>query len=305
MTPLKWPKELDAEALFSKVFRPTRAKLDEARAATVGAESPREALERVVARGLCPDDWLDSPTQAGRAFGGKAHSPRRIPQLIETVTALASDVEGVLAAEELAREFLRRAGRVTKIAPANAPVFWRERGGEKVHREGAFPIGRAPLPLDLMALHDVEFDDRLVDALLVAADPPSPHALKKWRLDVARPASNYLRPTKHIAGWNSLAQRALRERGVACLQAIEHHRRAWFCAVLATDRRTLREQLRSFASTAVVGDVLAGVDFAALPNIFEPLAKLWWTGYALRVADDERIEIQLPSLDFDAAEMGP
>lgn len=305
MSMLKWPKELDARALCARVFRPTRAKLEEARAATDGAESPREGLERAVARGLCPEDWLDSPPNGGRAFGGKAHSPKRIPQWIETVTALASDAEGVLAAEELARDFLRRASRVTKIAPPDAPVFWRERGGEKVHREGAFPVGRAPLPMDLLALHDVEFDFRVVDALLVAADPPSARSLKKWRRDVERPTSNYLRPTKHITAWNVLAHRALNDGGVACSQAIEHHRQAWFCAVLATDPRKIRELLRNPASTTVVGDALADVDCAALPNIFAPLATLWWTGYAMRSADDERIELQLPSLLFDSAEKNP
>jgi len=304
MTLLNWPKELDADALFARVFRPERARLAEAMAVTEGAESPREALERAVARGLCPEDWLDTSSLRGRAFGGKVHSPRRIPQLIETVTALASDAEGVLAAEELAREFLRRAGRMTTVASPEAPLFWRERGGQKLRRRGIFPEGRSVFPPALMLFHDVQFDYRDVDKLLVARDPPPPspqptglRGLLATVRKAFQPQSPYRRPTPHIDEWNGLANRASREHGVGCAQAIDHHRRAWFCAVLGGEKRTLRDLFPNSTLLVAYRREVLDASLSTLPNVFEPLARLWWTGYALRVVNFERIELQLPRLE--------
>lgn len=308
MTLLKWPNELDADALFARVCRPVRARLAEARAAVQGAESPREALERAVARGLCPEDWLDSPSAGGRAFGGKPHSPKRIPRSIETVTALVSDVDGVLAAEELAREFVRRARGITPIASPDLPVFWRDKGGQKLRKTGISPVGRPVFPLALWGFHDSQFDFRVIDKTLVEIDPP-PKEPPRTGLrglfdavrDALRPVNPYERLTKHVTTWNELGFRAMRDHGVACQQAIDHHRRAWFCAVLAYRGGTLRGLMREGWQVDGVSAELADRDLATLPNVFEPLAKLWSTGYAPFVIDSERVELQLPSIEVDVS----
>ncbi|MBL8682335.1 MAG: hypothetical protein JNK05_24415 [Myxococcales bacterium] len=308
MTLLKWPQELDADALFARVCRPVRARLAEARDAARDAESPREALERAVARGLCPEDWLDSRAAGGRAFGGKPHSPKRIPASIETVTALVADVDGVLAAEELAREFVRRARGLAAVARPELPVFWRDRGGQKLRQRGVLPVGRGLFPAELSVFHDVQFDFRVVDEMLVAIDPPekSPQRSGLRGLfdsvrEALRPVNPYQRRTKHCTQWNELSYRAMRDHGMACQQAIDHHRRAWFCAVLASRGGTIRDLARDRILANGVSDQLAALDLATLPNVFEPLAKLWSTGYAPFAINAERIELQLPSSEDDAS----
>lgn len=100
-------------ALRAGLLRPERRTLDAARAVVADITSPRDAWNALVSAGLCPRSWLAHPSRCFRIASNLfLPSPpdafSEHPASVDACVAFASDVSGVLVAEELAYEINRR-----------------------------------------------------------------------------------------------------------------------------------------------------------------------------------------------------
>jgi hypothetical protein len=293
---LRWPETLDLAALAARVCAPDRAQLSRAREALAGIVAPREALECAVANGLCPVDWLDSDA---RAFGGKLFSPRRVPHSVDTVLALVSDVAGVTTAEALAREAVVRAAAWSPLIRTDGPVYWKQSRGDR-RPLGVRSNGRPPLPtmLPLFAVGQTRTDvwQRVIDAIETPA-PAQPRLgllARFTRALLGAPQTQRNQVVDRFAAWGLAFSRCA--TNLALRQALEDHQRAWAHAAFANAGLRIVDVLDRNYRGGLVEDALER-PLASLPNFFEPLAQLWWTGYALDHMDLASIHLHLPSIE--------
>lgn len=128
--------------LGANLLRPTAANADAARSAAGRTRSPREAWERMSARGLIPDDWVQS---ADRRFAGYPWRPKWIdfstfwgdsvaprqpkaavsesPACVEAAVTIAGDAGGVALAEASAKEMHWRFSRLMPL-PRMSGFTW-------------------------------------------------------------------------------------------------------------------------------------------------------------------------------------
>ena len=112
------PSREDFYRLGSSLLRPDAAREREAREVVGRTRSAREAWERLSARGLIPDRWVDDEgmrhvaepfRQTEDGFGhGRAAKPAPSPSCVEAAVTLASDAEGVEAAGQFGKEWYWR-----------------------------------------------------------------------------------------------------------------------------------------------------------------------------------------------------
>lgn len=116
------------EAFAARVLEPKRARLAEVDAALTGLTCAETAWQRLIDGGLVPRAWFDHPT---RDFcePHNAGARSRRPTSIAACRALASDVDGVEAAEAHLLEAVRRL--VPWGAPSVARVVWCVGGSPK------------------------------------------------------------------------------------------------------------------------------------------------------------------------------
>jgi hypothetical protein len=109
------------EAFAARVLQPKRGRLAEVDAALTGLTCAETAWRRLIDRGLVPRAWLDHPTRDFCEPHDVSARGRR-PSSIAACRALASDVDGVEAAEAHLLEAVRR------LEPWGAPsverVVW-------------------------------------------------------------------------------------------------------------------------------------------------------------------------------------
>ncbi|MBL8678380.1 MAG: hypothetical protein JNK05_04410 [Myxococcales bacterium] len=300
MSLLAWPQELDVESLFARVCQPKREQLDAVSSAVEGVEDPREALERLAARSMVPMEWVES---RARAFGGDARSPQVVPKTVAGVVALAADVPGVLASEALAREFLVRARAWCELPTPEAPIFWKldaERPrwlGARTTKGPAFPPGISALfEHALSGAQLALLREELADRSVESEREPEPERRGGFWDGVRRIFSRSFPtpPPGPIPLWNQLSSLAVSRGGRALEEAIEDHRNAWLFATLARTGRAVPE---SIVGSTRVRSALAATPLRALDNYFEPLAALWWTGYAVHSVTAERVELVCPAFE--------
>ena len=128
------PSRDDFYRLGSSLLRPDAAREREAREVVGRTRSAREAWERLSARGLIPDRWVDDEgmrhvaepfRQTEDGFGhGRAARPATSPSCVEAAVTLASDAEGVEAAGQFGKEWYWRM-RHTFISRPFAGCLWR------------------------------------------------------------------------------------------------------------------------------------------------------------------------------------
>jgi hypothetical protein len=94
-----------SENLSETALRPNRAVRDEALAAVRGSQSPRSAWAALASAGVIPNDWVENEQRRFIDLDGSEHAE---PTTLSACVALATDVKGILEAEELARKFITR-----------------------------------------------------------------------------------------------------------------------------------------------------------------------------------------------------
>lgn len=120
--------------LGEALLRPAAPRRREAREAAGRTRSAREAWERLSARGLIPDRWVDDEAMRHAAepfrqdedgYGGWRSPPLSpFPPSVEAAVTLASDAAGVAAAEQFGKEWYWRMRRTFKSRPY-AGSLWR------------------------------------------------------------------------------------------------------------------------------------------------------------------------------------
>lgn len=121
---------VDVLALGVRLTRPRRPRLVETRAAVEGVTTGEEAWRRLFERGLIPSELFRSPersfavanTERSTAAAVNQLDLRDAPATIDAAVTLASDAEGMLETEELAR--ILRARLVPWGAKAVQRIDW-------------------------------------------------------------------------------------------------------------------------------------------------------------------------------------
>jgi len=256
--------DIDLSKLVSRLLRPARPQLAEALFATQEARSATEAWYRLHQRGLLPPGWESAPARGfvfveedGVRWGplGSLHPPvHAIPGSVEACVALASDPEGIQAAERLADECITAWAAWGVKAPARR--VW-----DVVLRAGPPVFVSAPTVLEeagavVRYAHELAAWDRLVlvgDRLLTHAqallDAQTGHRV---RLDLA-----------------------------------DVFRDAWLWA-LACDEG-LKVPVTDDDLAPHIPGALAGRRFADIPDPFAPWFALSDTGYLLRLVDRDEL----------------
>ncbi len=269
------------------VCRPRRARLSEATSVVIGRRKgsfespsvafdtigpsgivePRAAWEAMYSAGLIPASWIEAPDRMfacyfcnGNPSGTPTHYPcpkcvgnwgSAYPTSLAQCVAFAADVEGVLAAEQLAREAIQRL------------IPWKVDRPTQVVWDAISADPNKPVPLDE--------DSPLV--LQIGAE-----LRMAMRLDVKFIDTNEMgnAPKNLTPAWESHRMKVLAaawERGVAANGSIR--------------------ALYDYGQEIVNKRFLWMRD---LPNPYEPLAKLWETGYVLNSIDDRSICLSMPDL---------
>lgn len=290
---------LDLEALRARVLRPARPQLERAREALAGVQGPREALELAAGHGLCPLEWIED---AGRAFGGKPHSPRRVPHSVDAVLAMVSDPSGLVEAETLAREAHHRAARWSRYVVPQSLVYWKV-ARESLAQKGVRTANQSLVPLIVPSFSIYSVDERVWQQAMakveLASFPYEPS--RGWFARLARRLTgegSY--ESQKCTYWRGEWAKALADArwSTAMRQAVEDHQQAWAYALFCEAGLRLSDVVPEGLRTAIDRerhDVL----LSSLPNVFEPLAQLWWTGYATHYMNFGQIELHLPPLALE------
>lgn len=269
MMPPRFPDEGDARRLGSRLLRPRRARLKEARAALAGVTDPREAWEALASREIVPLSWVGA---TGRTFrnGWK----RAYPPTVDAALMLGSDAEGVLTAEELVRECAARLRELGYPTNPDGPVQWwvvpPSRNTRELAVDGAWwQLGRFARESvnQMLGLKNVPPDDRTSTALFGAASEG------RTLVDPRRGPS----PGAEVLGhFVDAAMRALWST------------RAWYLAArdgVTLPARPAASDEAPLPRDATVEEVTRGGSWAGraigeAPDPFDPLLRLWATGYA-------------------------
>lgn len=264
-----------ARELPERLGRPRRPRLDAARAAVAGcARSRLAALEALASRGVVPEGWVGDPARRFRT-GPRWAEPLKSSHAV----ALAADPEGVLAAEALARDYVRRLRYYDAPALDPPAVLWTFRAPRLYARRrntwGFFARRYAGL------------DARLRDMLWGSELPLDAVPLARRPRGADR--SIYTRETSVL--FADLRQYALlgvaRSRGLGVTTTRVPER--WWTLPAAEQQRQTRVEFRRFEE---------------LPDPFEPLLAIWRLGYALGPFDRDAIELVAPPADLTGAPGG-
>ncbi|MFO0557455.1 MAG: hypothetical protein U0269_05500 [Polyangiales bacterium] len=218
---------------------------------------PREAWELLAGRGVIPDDWVG--TNARRFARGQYASA---PPTLAGVVAIASDPEGVLEVERLAREVAGRltdwgVGRGARVVwHVDEPLTWITSGQqtERYSRtEVAIPGG------DVM--HEL--------MTAVGYSVPAAQVVRRGRAGVVRRGATL---GEEATRFLSLTNDARAKPLAHMLDANQ----AWMAA------RSANREVRMLVPGAVASeDVVRMVPASELPDPFEPLIMLHRRGYVL------------------------
>ncbi len=211
-------------------------------------------------RDLIPAQWLEASERTFRNGWSKVYPPT-----VEAARALGSDVEGVTTAEALVRECARRLHELDDRVNPEAPVRWwfvapKSNTGPLVTDAGWWNLGRfARMATDQdLGLANVPVTDRTADALLRGATEGAGRAL----IDPRRAPSPDVPVVSHFV---SAAMRAVWAS------------RGWVRAV----REGVVVPRDGIATPqGVLARRWGGASLAELPDVFDPLLRLWATGYA-------------------------
>jgi hypothetical protein len=221
---------------------------------------PREAWELLSSRGVIPDDWVG--TNARRfARGLRAATP----PTMGGVVAIASDPEGVLEAERLAREV---AGRLNEWGVGRAPrVVWHVDDALRWVTSGSVNerAGRVEL-----ALPGGEVMHELLSA--IGYTVPSVSSGPRWG---PRRRGALLQPVE-LSGDAELFLEYVGDRNALPIANLLDAHQAWRAACAADRELTITVPERETGQWVVRNELVRN-----LPDPFEPLFMLLERGYLL------------------------
>ncbi len=267
--PPRFPDERDAQQLGSRLLRPRRARLKEARTALAGVTEPREAWEALASREIVPLSWVGASERTFRNGW-----MRMYPPTVEAALMLGSDAEGVLTAEALVRECAARLAELGYPTTPAAPVQWwmvpPSRNTRALQVDGVWwELGRFARASvnQLVWLKNVPPEDRTSTALFRGASEG------RTLVDPRRGPS----PGAEVVG--HFVDAAMRSLWSA---------RAWYLAardgILLPARRAWGDEAPPARDASVEGvtrdGAWAGRAIGEAPDPFDPLLRLWATGYA-------------------------
>lgn len=257
-----------ARELRETLGRPRQPRLAEARAAVAACTRSRmAALEALAVRGLIPMDWVGDPARRFRR-GRRWAEPIKSAHAV----ALAADPEGVLAAEQLARDYARRLRYFGAPALDPAAVVWTFRAlklyARRSSRDDAFFARRYHRVADL--LDDVSGQtDPLFTELPGGRRVVRRYSAGGWPVYETSVLFTDIRQSARL--------RAARASGLEFETRVIPER-WWTLPPAEQARRTRVESCR----------------FDALPDPFEPLLAIWRLGYALGPFDGDAVELIAP-----------
>jgi hypothetical protein len=247
---------LDRSLNLSRLGRPERPRLAEARAAVEHCTNPQDAWETLAARGLIPLEWL----APGRRWFLPEYPPRNDvqsamsdrPRSVEDCVAFASDYAAIHAAEALAREM----SHALSVWGATAPTIlcWR--------------VARRPL-IGAFAKPFVTPADAARGAL--GLDAPAVDAAARVAVQAILDATGDLLDVSKSLFTSNYAGRAV------------------YAAARARGLPIRGLVAGSYAYHSVPA-ALVGRTFAEVPDPFEPLFALLALGYSV---DDSEIRLTL------------
>ena len=256
---------MDYNAISLNFFRPERSRLLEIMECVLGrAPDPtrieeeleklghghneeglgkgKSAWELLAARGLIPMNWVDEPRR--RFHLGSSKDLRTHPSS-KMAVLLASDLQGVMAVEELAREFVARTRMWGRPTPSLA--LWKM--GKHLPRGLRQQIGEVPL----------------------GEPDPTQRGSLDFRFSIPKVQRARL-PELQLEGQANVVPNRL-------LPAIYNHR--WWELAVQEGWKITRSTLDGFSSEMNLSAELEGRTFADFKNPFTPLLGIWERGYAL------------------------
>lgn len=266
---------LSAASFAQRVFAPSRPQLDRVREALVGVDEPSEAWEILAARDLIPVPWTSANARQIVAVGARCEAcgdraefmghvrgceRENIPATVCAAATLASDPEGIAAAEQLALvSFERMYG---DVAAAQPRVLWRVEPPDysaPIHqRRPGHARAKSAKP------GTWECFKPFIDALGARPVDRAPPRSQHWRDGLwvpegtPRGTESYIaRSAFHLLHWPWID--ALHR------DAVNH----WSWALSVREKR---------------------------PNPFTPLCEVWALGYAVEIVDDQLVVLFAPSI---------
>ncbi|WP_394828110.1 hypothetical protein [Pendulispora albinea] len=273
------------ESIRERLLNPQRVALQEAMAAVRGLRDPAAVWAALASHGVIPASWLDDPRRhfrLARRSRVKARCTRRLnehstctpssvgtyPDCAEDAVAIASDAQGVEAAEALAREAMIRLEPWSRDPqPRGSDVVW----------QLVTASADASVPGDAMFL---AFD---VYATIVA------HAERHGFAPSAAPRGILTARGRSWVAWYAA-------QGCAAWQALVDQR----ARIGDFDRAPFRASARRYSyplQPVALGERLSGQRFADRDNPFEPLFDVHALGYAMAAMSHDAIALRAPRAD--------
>lgn len=264
------------DELPRRLGRPQRPHLDAARAAVAACSRGRlSALEALASRGLLPPEWVGDPSRRFRT-GARAIEPLKSTHAV----ALAADLEGVVTAEELAREYIRRLryfGGPTRVPGVTLWTFRTLQLYARSRRTESAFFGRRYAQLGEPLLTALGWDDPVAASLPRGRSVVRRCSLGGWSIEETSVLHEDIRQYGRLA--------TARVRGLSLTTPVVADR--WWTLPAPLVHRVERRP------------------FAALPDPFEPLLALWRLGYALGNFDAQQCELVAPPCPLEATPVRP
>ncbi len=249
----------DYEGIAGNVLRPARPKLAEALALVEGVHDAALAWNLLVDHGVLPSSWRESEAREFSGVNRRASRDVRVPPSVNGAVAFASAASSATAAEEHARELVRR------LLP------WGERPTTTIRWKLLPP--RKLRQAEIRA----EWPSEAFHCAANGAENCGPRDTDPWQTTAMRLAMRHRQDA---------AQRVF-VRDVAA-----HH--AWSRAVAGCARVQPWPMPTIFGRALRIPAETYGKAFAELPNPFDPILAIWELGCALDIVAADAIILGMP-----------
>jgi hypothetical protein len=259
-----------------RIFQPARKRLTDARASTESVRSAHEAWRILAEKSIIPSDWLDDDDRRfiavqddGLRIGNnlsKRPPALPTPSTVRAAVTIASDVEGVLAAEDHARTCVASLGVWGGLQPRR--ICW-----DVALRTGpsSLFVGGPPR-LDIVG-----------EAAAAAVKATDPTKWEDWGSALWTAVASHLQDVlvPHVSiGFRHYLVGAAWWRKACDLDL----------ALLPAPTHLSEDDLADACeSDWWVPEVLVGRPIRSLPNPFESLLAIWSRGYALCDVDENEL----------------
>ncbi|MFO0660291.1 MAG: hypothetical protein U0165_10745 [Polyangiaceae bacterium] len=243
-----------------------------------GHTDPAEAWESLATHHLIPLSWVDDPN---RQFVDSRGRVSRTPRSLDQCIILASDVRGVCAAEELARDLADRLS--TWISPSPHVITWTD-------------VGRAPSERTSRRFTTLDKTHATLVEMKKRGDVLGNELLSRLTLELRSSVSV---PVRRIVGtsWTPLPDERAYHSGVTAMQELHEattvHRSF---AQLAGDDVFSHHLFEYLAKAG--RKTSSGFSLRSISDPFLPLLGVWGLGYMLHEILPESIVLAAPAFGW-------